>query len=337
MNAQVIAVGSELLTSGKIDTNSLYLTRELNVLGVEVVEKSIVGDDRERLTEAVRTALAHCEVVILTGGLGPTEDDVTRDAVAAALGRTQYFNDEICDALEARFRKLKRAMVTINRRQAYVIEGAEVLPNACGTAPGQWIVHGDRIVMLLPGPPRELKPMFESQCLPRLRPLLPEQVIAVRHYRVACMPESDLDALIAPVYTKYTNPVTTVLGAVGDIQVFLRARTDTEAEALALLNEVGTQVEALLGDRIYSKNGDNLEATLVELMRAREKKLGFAESATGGLLAQRVTSVPGSSEVLIGGVVAYSDQLKQSLLGVSPMTLAEYSAVSEPVAREMAI
>lgn len=332
MDAQILAVGSELLTPERIDTNSLYLTQELNNLGVEVVQKSIVGDDRDRLTAAIRTALATSDLVILTGGLGPTEDDVTRDAAAAALGCGQTFNEEVCAGIEDRFRRMKRAMVTINRRQAYIIDGAEILPNQLGTAPGQWIQVDGKVVMLLPGPPRELKPLFASQCLPKLRTLLPPQVIRIRHYRVACMPESDLDELIAPVYTRYTNPVTTVLAGPGDIQVLLRARTDDEAEATRLLEEVGEQIEQLLGDRVYSVNGDNLETTLVKTLAKTGKKLTIAESCTGGMMAQRITSVPGSSEIFLGGLVTYATGLKHSLLGMSGGT----PAVSEVAARQMA-
>lgn len=336
MDANIIAVGSELLTPGKIDTNSLYLTQELNQLGVEVTQKTIVGDDRDRLTAVIRTALASRGILILTGGLGPTEDDVTRDAVAAALGCGQAFNDEICAAIEERFRRMKRTMVENNKRQAFILEGAEVLPNDRGTAPGQWIAFDGRIVMLLPGPPRELKPLFAEQCVPRLQALLRSQVIRIRHYRVACMPESDLDQLIAPIYTRYANPVTTVLAGPGDIQVILRARTDEEVEASRLLEDVGSRIEGLLGDRIYSTNGDNLETTLIKTLAGRGQKLALAESCTGGMMAQRLTSVPGSSEVLLGGVVAYSADLKHSLLGVSRETLDRFSAVSEATAREMA-
>jgi nicotinamide-nucleotide amidase len=337
VNAQILAVGSELLTPGKIDTNSLYLTQELNNLGVEVVQKSILGDDRERLTAAIRVALDNADLVILTGGLGPTEDDVTRDAAAAALGRAQSFRDDVCEAIEERFRRIRRPMVSINRRQAYVIDGAEILTNPRGTAPGQWIVDGSKIVVLLPGPPRELKPMFADACLPKLAAILPPQVIRIRHYRVACMPESDLDQLIAPVYTQYTNPVTTVLAAVGDIQVLLRARTQDEAEADRLLTEVGTRIEELLADRIYSADGANLETTIVQRLAASGKTVTTAESCTGGLIAQRLTSVPGSSNVFGGGFVTYSAAMKHSVLGVDRDLIARYTAVSEPVAAEMAI
>jgi len=336
MNAEIIAVGSELLTPDRLDTNSLYLTAQLNALGVEVVAKAVIGDDRARLTEAVRAAHARAEIVILTGGLGPTEDDVTRDAVAAALGRALIFREELRAAIEQRFRRLGRQMAEINLRQAFLIEGAEALANHHGTAPGQWIEAAGRVVLLLPGPPPELQPMFADYALPRLRGLLPPLVIRTRVLRVAGMPESDLDQLISPVYTRYQNPVTTVLAAPGDIQIHLRARAEREAEAERLVSELSTRIEALLGERIYSRDGAPLEAAIGELLRARGATLSVAESCTGGLLGERITSVPGSSEYFLGGFLVYTDRLKRELLGLDAELLREHTAVSEPVAAAMA-
>ncbi|HYO84070.1 MAG TPA: CinA family nicotinamide mononucleotide deamidase-related protein, partial [Bryobacteraceae bacterium] len=331
VNAEIIAVGSELLTPSKVDTNSLWLTDSLNTLGVEVVQKSVIGDDRERLTEAMRGAMARVRLVFITGGLGPTEDDVTRDATAAALARGQVFRQDLCDLIESRFRRMGRHMVENNKRQAYVLEGAEILPNDRGTAAGQWIDSDGSSMILLPGPPRELKAMFETQCLPRLRAILPQASIFSRCYRVSCMPESDLDQLIAPVYTRYSNPATTVLAGAGDIQVYLRARCASEGEAESLVNEVGSQIEEVLGDRVYTRNGSSLEQTVGDLLTSTSGTLAVADSATGGMLAERITSVPGSSRYFLGGFLTYSDVLKSSLLDVSPALLASGGAVSEPV------
>ena len=335
-DAEIIAVGSELLTPSKVDTNSLFLTHELNALGVEVVRKSIVGDDRARLTGAIRDAMRDTRIVILTGGLGPTEDDVTRDAVSAATGRALVFSQEICAVIAERFRRFNRPMAEINKRQAYLIEGAEALPNPRGTAPGQWVDSDGCSILLLPGPPGELKPMFTNECAPRLRQRLPKLVIRTRWLRVAGMGESDLDALIAPVYTRYTNPVTTILAAVGDVHVHLRARSDREAEAESLLDEVESQVAELLGDRIYSRGGASLEQVIGELLMERGATLSVAESCTGGLVAMRVTSIPGSSRYFRGGFLTYTDEMKTSLLGIPPELIAEHTAVSEPVAVAMA-
>ena len=224
-DAEIIAIGSELLTPQKVDTNSLYLTDQLNALGVEVVRKTVVGDERERLMDTILGALARSQIIVLTGGLGPTEDDLTRDAVACALGRILVFRQDICDQIEERFRRFQRKMVEINRRQAYIVEGAEVLANDRGTAPGQWIEQDSAVLMLLPGPPNELKSMFEKQCLPRLQKVLPPQVIQTLMLRVVGMPESDLDQLIAPVYLRYPNLATTILAVSGEIHIHLRARS----------------------------------------------------------------------------------------------------------------
>ncbi len=336
MDAEIIAVGSELLTPARLDTNSLYLTEKLNMLGVEVVRKSVVGDDRIRLADTLAAALHPDRVIVLTGGLGPTEDDVTRDAVALALGRPLNLSPEILEWLENRFQRMGRSMAEINKRQAYLIEGAEALPNPNGTAPGQWLEQNGALLMLLPGPPRELKPMFERECLHRLESRLPKQVIRTRFYRVAGMGESDLDALIAPVYTKYSNPVTTILAAAGDIQIHLRARCDNAQDAESLLAEVGPPIEALLADRIYSASGEALEMVVGKLLRERSATLAVAESCTGGMLGERITSVPGSSQYFAGGFVVYTDQMKLELLEVDAELLAEHTALSEPVACAMA-
>ena len=336
MNAEIIAVGSELLTPSKLDTNSLYLTGELNALGVEVVAKAVVGDDKRRLEESVRTAVGRSEIVILTGGLGPTEDDVTREAVAAALEHPLVFRENILEIIEARFRRMGRRMAEINRRQAYVIEGADVLDNHHGTAPGQWVPHGGGVVLLLPGPPRELKPMFSEQCLPRLRKLVPSLVIRTRTLRVAGMPESDLDQLIAPIYTRYVNPATTILAAPGDIQIHLRARCETGEEAERLLAEVSGPIEDLLGDRIYARQDQPLEAAVGELLRAHGATVCVAESCTGGMLGERFTNIPGSSDYFLGGFIVYSARMKCELLGVEPPLIERHGVVSEQVAEAMA-
>jgi nicotinamide-nucleotide amidase len=336
MEAEIIAVGSELLTSQRVDTNSLFLTDQLNTLGVEVRRKMVVGDDRGLLTASIREAIERVEIVILTGGLGPTEDDLTRDAVASATARKLIFREDLRQAIADRFQRMNRKMAEINLRQAYAVEGAEALPNPNGTAAGQWLEHQNRVVMLLPGPPHEMKPMFLDQCVPRLIRLLPAQVIRTRFYRVAGMGESDLDQLIAPVYTRYTNPVTTILAAPSDIQIHLRARCTTAEEAEALLAEVGPPIETLLGDRIYSRNGDSLEAVVGKLLTERQATLSVAESCTGGLLGQRITSIAGSSKYFVGGFLVYNDFTKELLLGVDRHLIDTQTSVSEEVACAMA-
>jgi nicotinamide-nucleotide amidase len=303
---------------------------------VEVRRKLVVGDDRARLAAAARQALLTAEIVIFTGGLGPTEDDLTREAVADALGRPLVFHQHLSDAIEERFRRRMRKMAENNKRQAFLIEGAEALPNPNGTAVGQWIEHDGRVVILLPGPPGELKPLFVKECLPRLGRRLPGQVIRARFYRVTGMTESDLDQLIAPVYSKYTNPATTILASPGDLQIHLRARCQSEVEAERLLAEVGGPIEERLGDRIFSRNGDSLETVVGSLLRERNATLAVAESCTGGMVAERVTSVAGSSDYFLGGFLVYSNLMKENLLGVDASLIDRHTAVSKEVACAMA-
>ncbi|HUA63047.1 MAG TPA: competence/damage-inducible protein A [Verrucomicrobiae bacterium] len=337
MNAEIIAVGSEMLTPQRVDTNSLYLTGQLNGLGIEVVAKCVVGDQRDRLADAIRAAMTRSQIVILSGGLGPTEDDVTREAAAQALDRKLIYNTEIGAWLEQRFASIKRKMSELNRRQAFVVEGADVLPNDRGTAPGQWAEDSGAILMMLPGPPHELSAMFERQCLPRLQRVVPKLAIRTIQMRVTGMPESDLDELISPVYKKYTNPSTTILAANGDLQIHLRAQCGTAAEAEALLAEVAGPIELLLGDRLYSRNGDPLEAVVGSMLRQAQATVSVAESCTGGMLGERFTSIAGSSDYFLGGFITYSNELKVQLLGVPPETIAQFGAVSKQTAEAMAI
>ena len=336
-NAEIIAIGSELLTPQRVDTNSLLVTEQLNLLGVELVRKQVIGDDRERLTEAISAAVHRSHIVILMGGLGPTEDDVTRDAAAAATGRKLALSLEQESVLINRFRQINRPMAKNNLRQAYVLEGAEVMPNPHGTAPGQFLTTDRGALALLPGPPRELKPMLVNELIPRLRHIVPPQVIRVRTFRITGMGESDLDTLISPVYTKYTNPATTILFSLGDLSVHLRATAPTEPEADALLREVGNPIAELLGDRLYTENAEeSLEMVVGRLLRKQGATVTAAESCTGGLVAARLTEQGGSSDFFLGGYVTYSEAQKTDILGVPRELIAKHSAVSEPVAAAMA-
>ncbi len=320
-----------MLTPTRLDTNSLFLTEQLNSAGVEVAGKRVVGDHRSRLEDAIRHAMAGAPVVILTGGLGPTEDDLTRDAVCTALGIGQSLNTDVIAAIEARFARLGRTMSANNRRQAMVPDGAEIFENPHGTAPGLWIQRDGKVIVMLPGPPGELKPMVERSLMPRLRLLLPAMHLATRRFRVARMPESELDALIAPVYTHYANPATTVLAKVGDIEVHLRARSSTLDEAERLCQEVGAKIEELLGTRIYSSNGDPLETVVGHLLQSRGETLAVAESCTGGLLGGRITDTAGSSAWFRGGYIVYHEDLKRDLAGEF-----DGSPVSEAMALRLA-
>jgi nicotinamide-nucleotide amidase len=337
MNAEIIAVGSEMLTHKRVDTNSLFITEQLNNLGIEVTAKHVIGDDLERLAGTIRRALGAAPVVVISGGLGPTEDDLTRDAVALALDRRLVFNAAINDGIEQRFRQMKRTMPDINRRQAMLIEGAHMLSNDRGTAPGQWIEEAGAVLMMLPGPPHELKSMFTRHCLPRLQRIVPQLAIRTLELRISGMSESELDQAISPIYKHYNNPVTTILAHNGDMQVHLRARCATEGETMQLLAEVGGKIDAVLGDRIYSRNGDPLEAVVGKQLLGHRATLAVAESATGGGLAERITSIPGSSSWFVGGVIAYTKRMKVELLGVPADILDRLGAVSAETAEAMAM
>jgi nicotinamide-nucleotide amidase len=336
MDAEIIIVGSEMLTPHRQDSNSLYLTGKLNEFGIEVRLKTIVGDDRERLAEVFRAALGRSRLVLLTGGLGPTEDDVNREVVAEVLGRPLREVPEIRRHLEERFARLGRTMTENNLRQALVPEGADWLENKNGTAPGLWIEQDGIVVVLLPGPPRELEAMFESACAPRLARLGVGLHLATRVVKVVGLPESEVDQRIAPLYKNLSNPATTVLATPGGIEVHVRARAATAAEAELLAADLAGKIESALGDYVYSTGGESLEEVVGMYLVMRQKTLAVAESCTGGLLAERLTRVPGSSNFFLGGAVCYSNDLKTKLCGVPPALLAEHGAVSKPVAQAMA-
>ncbi len=336
-NAEIIAVGTELLTPERLDTNSLIITEHLNSMGVEVVSKHVIGDDLDALTTAIRDALRRSEIVVVSGGLGPTEDDRTREAAAAALGRRLEPSLEQETILIRRFRQLNRPMAENNLRQIYLIEGGEAMANPLGTAPGQFVSTDRGALALLPGPPRELEAMVINQLVPRLRPVLPPQVIKVRTFRITGIGESALDALIAPIYTKYTNPVTTVLSAIGDLSVHLRARCATEQEADKLLLEVGDPIAERIADYVYTENpAESLEAVVGRLLRQARATVATAESCTGGLVASRLTERGGSSDFFVAGFITYTDRQKTDVLGISQDLLRKHTAVSEKTAAAMA-
>jgi nicotinamide-nucleotide amidase len=336
MDAEIIAVGSELLTPYRQDTNSLYLTEKLNALGIEVRFKTIVGDDRERLASTLRAALRRSELVVITGGLGPTEDDVSREVAAEVLERPLREIPEIRKRIEERFARYGRSMSENNARQALVPQGAEWLENKQGTAPGLWIEQEGVAVVLLPGPPRELQAMFESECLPRFGRIATGQRMKTRAYKVVGLPESEVDQRISPIYKDYQNPRTTILAVPGTIEVHLRATASSEDEAEALLSELGDKIELALGDHVFSSRGESLEEIVGMYLVMRQKTVATAESCTGGLLSERLTRIPGSSNFFQGGVVAYSNELKTRLTGVPPQLIEEAGAVSRPVAQAMA-
>jgi len=336
LSAEIIAIGSELLAPDRTDTNSLWLTEKLNRLGIEVKLKTIVGDDDARLEEAIKDAVRRSKVVITTGGLGPTEDDITRKITARALGRRLLLDETVLAEIRQRFQSFGIAMPERNSRQAMVIEDAEVLPNPNGTAPGMFIDHEGTAIVLLPGPPREMRPMFENHVSSRLSGRVGSLRVVRRLLRVAGLGESAVDEKIAPIYTQYENPQTTILFNQSEIEIHLTARGRTEAEADVLLDRLSEQIEERLGNAVFSFAGETMEEVVGLKLSVGGYTLSVAESCTGGLIAQRLTEVPGSSKYFIEGVVAYANDAKTRTLGVEPMLLLEHGAVSGPVAEAMA-
>ncbi len=340
MNAEIIAIGSELLSPFRQDTNSLYLTEKLNQLGVEVAFKTVVGDNRKNLADTARLAVSRSDIVIFMGGLGPTEDDLTREAVAEALEVPLRRDPEIVKWLEQRFASRGWKMAANNAKQADVITGATVLPNPNGTAPGQWISGRydghEKIIILLPGPPHELKALFDQQCVERLHAKLPAQFIATRLLKIAMMGESQCDARVAPIYTTYKDVETTILAGAGEIQLHLRCRKDTLETAQARVDELVDKVEEELGDFVFSDNGDSLEQIVSNYLQMRSATLAVAESCTGGLLAERLTSIGGSSRYFLGGAVVYSNDLKTIFTDVPKEMIEGHGAVSREVAAALA-
>jgi nicotinamide-nucleotide amidase len=340
MKSEIIAIGSEMLTPFRQDTNSLFLTEKLNEIGVSVAFKTIVGDRRKDLAGAIKTALVRVDIVILMGGLGPTEDDLTREATADALGIALRRDGALVAALHVRAATWRIAMPENNLKQADVLEGATVLPNANGSAPGQWldtVYDGFRkLVMLIPGPPNECKPLFESECLPRLKAIVPVRHIAKRTLKAAMIPESQADKLLAPIYTTYSDVETTILAHNGDIQLTLLCAKKDATAAAQRVDELASKMEEVLDDWLYSSEGESLEQIVLFYLGLRQSTLAVAESCTGGLVAQRITSVPGSSRSFVGGAVVYSDALKTEFAGVPAELIEQHGAVSEEVARALA-
>ncbi len=340
MNAEIIAVGSELLTPFRADTNSLYLTEQLNQLGVEVIFKSVVGDDLKQIAAATQHAIFRSEIVIFSGGLGPTEDDLTREAVAEALGVSLRRDAQVLAHIEQRFATRGWKMSPNNAKQADVIEGATVLPNANGTAAGQWISgrfdNRERTIILLPGPPHELKGLFECECRERLRTKLPPASIATRVLKIAMLGESAVDARVAPIYKRYGSVQTTILAGAGEIQLHFRSRAQTMEAAQARVDEAADAVEEELDDAVYSRNGESLEQIVGYWLQMRNATLAVAESCTGGLLSERITSSSGSSRYFVGGAVVYSNELKTQLAGVPANMIERHGAVSREVAAALA-
>jgi nicotinamide-nucleotide amidase len=345
MIAEIIAAGSEMLTPFRQDTNSLYITEGLNDLGVQVAFKTIVGDSLAHLTSAAIIAVSRADIIIFSGGLGPTEDDLTREAVAAALGIGIHTDNAVLTALYKRFAARQMVMPSNNAKQAGILDGANILDNKNGSAPAQYLdttvidANGKpirKIIILLPGPPDELKPLFQNEVKPRLAASLPIRHLAKRMLRMALIPESHVDARTAPIYRQYTDVETTILAGGGEIQLHFLCARPTIAEAQSRVDELAEKIEAEMDDAIFSSHGESLEEVVLLNLGLRNLTLATAESCTGGLLAQRLTAIPGSSRYFLGGAVVYSDALKTTFASVPAELVANKGPVSPEVARSLA-
>ena len=335
MEAEIIAIGSELLTPDRVDTNSLYLTEKLNQAGFEVRLKSIVGDNAADLENLLRAALQRSRLIVLCGGLGPTEDDLTRSATAAALHRRITLNEEILESLRRRFALRGYRMAKINERQAEVIQGAEILDNPVGTAPGMWLEEAGVYLALLPGPPRELKAVFESQVMPRAITLGGGRRLEKRTFSLQGLPESEVDTRIAPIYRSYPQIQTTILAARGCISIRLQ-RWLAPGEEPADLKELAGRISQELGDVVFTTADEALEEVIGRLLRKSGRSIAVAESCTAGSIGSALTRVPGSSEYFHGGVLCYSNELKSDLCEVPRGLLERHGAVSAEVAEALA-
>jgi nicotinamide-nucleotide amidase len=338
--AAILAVGSELLTAARIDTNSLFITAALNEIGIDVVFKAVVGDDRAELTAHFANALSRVDLVVSTGGLGPTEDDLTREVVAAHLGLPLAEDAAITTAIQRRFEARGWRMPEINRRQAMVPRGAQAIANPNGTAPGLYIEHGEKAILLVPGPPREMKPMIERMVAERLRPRSGGLRLMRQVIKVAGRSESRVEELAQPIYSQWREaqpPIeTTILAAPGQIELHLSARGLDDAQLEAALARATAEIAAAMPDDVFSTDGRSLEEVVGGMLTTRGWRIALAESCTGGLATSRLTDISGSSAYVERSIVAYSNAAKTELLGVPADLIAEHGAVSEPVAQQMA-
>lgn len=338
MNAEILTVGTELLLGQIVDTNSATIAERLAEAGIDLYCKTTVGDNLGRIVSALRQALARADAVIVTGGLGPTEDDLTREGISEALGISLCLDPAIVERIRARFAARGATMTENNKKQALVPEGGEAIPNPRGTAPGLFVPAGDgKVVVAMPGVPGEMRPMLLEQVIPRLRQRFGiRSRIRSRVLKTCGVSESRLDEAIGDLFRTMQNPTIGVLAHAGEIHVRLTAKAEDDATMADLLGGLEAKIRERLGDLIFGRDEETLEAVVGGLLRGRGLTLAVAESATGGLLAHRITNVPGSSQYFLRGIVAYTAEAKAEVLGVPRDLLAREGPVSREVTEAMA-
>jgi len=335
MTAEILSVGTELLLGDIVNTNAAFLSKELAKLGINVYVETTVGDNAARLLDAYRNAFARADLVITTGGLGPTDDDLTKEVAAAYFKRGLVMDEESLRLIESHFSKLNAVMTANNNKQALIPEGATILPNANGTAPGCMIEENGKILLMLPGPPNECEPMFFAEVAPRLRQRT-DSVFVSRTLRLCGIGESAAETEIKDMLDAQTNPTIAPYAKTGEVQLRITAKAADDETALGLIAPVADELYRRLGQYIYAEGEDSLAVVVVKLMAARGLTLGIAESCTGGLLSGAITDVAGASDVLLEAAVTYSNAAKAARLGVREETLARFGAVSRETAVEMA-
>ena len=337
MGTEIITVGTELLLGQIIDTNASWIAQRLAEAGIDLYYKTTVGDNAGRIEAALRQALSRADVLITTGGLGPTEDDLTRDVVAAVLGRPLHLDSDVLARIEQRFAHRKIPMSENNRKQAMVPEGAEVLHNPNGTAPGLFLREGGRCVACMPGVPAEMKPMLTGQVIPQIREVFGiRSRIVSRVLKMCGISESKVDQAIGDYFREMRNPTIGILAHAGEIHVRLTCKGEDPAEITRMLDALEGKVRQRLGALVFGRDEEKIEALVGQLLRARGATLAVAESCTGGLIASRLTDVAGSSDYFERGMVTYSTAAKQHLLGVPRELIGNSGVVSLDVVRVMA-
>lgn len=337
MNAEIIAVGSELLLGQIVNTNARFLSRQLADLGINVFYHTVVGDNPERLKLAMKIAQERAEFILFTGGLGPTKDDLTKDTIAAELGKKLVLDEDAMRSIELYFEKTNRVMTENNRRQALVIEGSRILKNDNGMAPGMFISTEKHKFMLLPGPPSEMEPMFIKYGQEAIAGMFGRQAkIESRVLRFFGIGEAALEAKIEDLIDAQSNPTIAPLAGHSEVTLRLTARDDSSATAQSLIDQVEAEIMARVGDYFYGYDDTSLMAELSKLLKDRGLTLSAAESLTGGMFQQELTSIPGTSSLFKGGIVCYSNEAKMELVKVSPETIKKYGAVSSECAKELA-
>jgi len=338
MKAEIITIGTELLLGQILDSNSQWIGQKLAEIGVDLYYKATVGDNKERILDTLRNSLTRSDVVITTGGLGPTQDDLTRECIAEALGLELIKDDDLLKEIKGYFDKMGRDMANNNLKQAYLPEGAIAIDNSEGTAPGVLVDQSGKIVVAMPGVPVEMKAMMVETVLPYLKKKFAKDVVIKSKVIKTCgIGESSLEELIADILIEQSNPTIAPLASQGEVKLRLTAKADNEKEAKQLIESKEAKLQERIGEYIYGYDDDTLEGVVAKLLWTKKLTIATAESCTGGLIGDRLTSVAGSSAYFERGIISYSNQAKMDLLKVKESTLKEYGAVSKQTAEEMAL